>query len=150
MSEKAEQEELLRQLLFSQQLGVLATQSGGKPYASLVAFASTNDLKSLLFATLRSTRKFSNISSTPYASLLIDDRGRGEADFHRAGAVTAEGRVMEQIEAEKTDLEKVFLAAHPHLKDFVNSPNCALLRIEVSRYHLVCRFQTVHEIEVVL
>ena len=150
MSQNTEQQALLRELLTSQRLAVLATQGDGKPYASLVAFAATHDLRSLFFVTLRSTRKFANLTSTPYASLLIDNRGRGRSDFHRAGAVTAEGRVTQPTEPEREAFEEAFLSLHPHLREFVTSPNCALLRVEVTCYNLVCRFQTVHEIEVIL
>jgi len=48
----------LKKLLQSQPLAVLATQSRGQPYASLIAFASSDDLKSLYFATTRATRKY--------------------------------------------------------------------------------------------
>jgi len=51
----------LRKLLRSQLLAVLSTQNQGQPYASLVAFASSDDLKSLYFATSRSTRKYANL-----------------------------------------------------------------------------------------
>ena len=55
-------------------LAVLATQHEGKPYASLVAFAATDDLKTIIFATTRSTRKFVYLSSNPAVALLIDNR----------------------------------------------------------------------------
>ena len=53
-----------------------------------------------LFATLRSNRKYANLSSSPRASMLIDNRGAGEANCHRAGAVTAEGDVVTLTEEE--------------------------------------------------
>lgn len=52
----------LRKLLRSQPLAVLTTQNQGQPYASLIAFASSDDLKSFYFATTRSTRKYANLS----------------------------------------------------------------------------------------
>jgi len=62
----------IKQILDSQRLAVLATQGDGSPYGSLVAFAATENMKNLLFATTRTTRKYANLlknrgqwSSTP-------------------------------------------------------------------------------------
>jgi hypothetical protein len=41
----------LQELFITQPLAVLSTQSEGQPYASLVAFATSEDLKALFFAT---------------------------------------------------------------------------------------------------
>ena len=51
----------LRELFESQNLGVLATHRSGQPYASLVAFYATDDLKHLFFVTPKTTRKFKNL-----------------------------------------------------------------------------------------
>jgi nitroimidazol reductase NimA-like FMN-containing flavoprotein (pyridoxamine 5'-phosphate oxidase superfamily) len=64
----------LEALLRTQQLGVLSTQYKGQPYASLVAFAATEDAKYLLFATTRSTRKYANMESDSRVAMLIDSR----------------------------------------------------------------------------
>ena len=70
--------ELLRQtvrtLLDSQIQGVLATQHQQQPYTSLMAFAVTPDLRRIVFATARATRKYANLLDNPRASLLIDNR----------------------------------------------------------------------------
>jgi nitroimidazol reductase NimA-like FMN-containing flavoprotein (pyridoxamine 5'-phosphate oxidase superfamily) len=51
----------LKELFDKQRIGVLSTQKRNRPYASLVAFVVTDDLKSFVFATPRTTRKYSNI-----------------------------------------------------------------------------------------
>ena len=51
----------LKTLFISQQLSVLSTQNNGQPYTSLVGFVESSDLKYLLFATTRDTRKYENI-----------------------------------------------------------------------------------------
>jgi heme iron utilization protein len=38
------------------------------------------------------------------------------------------------------------LAKHPHLKDFVNSPSCALCEVRVRTFFVVTRFQNVLEV----
>ncbi|HWR67712.1 MAG TPA: pyridoxamine 5'-phosphate oxidase family protein [Desulfomonilia bacterium] len=133
----------LKALFTSQGLAVLSTHDHGQPYCNLVAFASSEDLKHLAFATTRATRKFTNIDEDPRASMLIDNRSNRVADFHEAMAVTATGHAQETIGPEKDGLLKLYLAKHPHLEDFVMSPSCALMRLEVLRYYVVSRFQHV-------
>ena len=135
-------------LFRSQSLAVLASQKDGQSYANLVAFAATDDLRTVLFSTSRSTRKFSNIQDKPLIALLVDNRSNSSADFKDALAVTALGKVKEVHGAEKENLSSVYLAKHPHLSIFISSPNQAFLKVEVSRYILVSNFQRVLEMDV--
>jgi len=146
--DKAELEKAIKDLLASQQLAVLATQGGGQPYASLVAFAATGDLKHLVFATTRTTRKFANISEESRVALLVDNRANQDSDFHNAIAVTAMGIAREVNDRERGHFVKLYLTKHPHLQDFVMSPTCALLNVMVDRYYMVSRFQNVMEFHV--
>jgi nitroimidazol reductase NimA-like FMN-containing flavoprotein (pyridoxamine 5'-phosphate oxidase superfamily) len=134
---------LLKDLFSSQPLAVLATQSNGQPYGNLVAFVATEDLRSLLFATARGTRKFANIKTDPQVAMVMDSRTNQKADFEKAVAVTATGVVEEIGDIERDPLLKLYLSKHPHLKKFVTSPTCALLRVEVDTYYVVRRFQKV-------
>ena len=136
----------LTQLLNSQRLAVLSTHNAGKPYASLVSFAATPDLLHLLFATTRSTRKYANLTSDFRAAMLVDNRSNEETDIHSAMAVTATGVVGEVSEAQRAEALILYLEKHPYLKDFVNSPTCAFLKLTVKTYYLVRRFQHVVEI----
>lgn len=138
----------LNTLLESQKLAVLATHMGGQPYGSLVSFAPTHDGKELLFATTRATRKYANLTADERVALVIDNRSNQESDFHEATAVTATGRADEPSGPERDRLQGIYLAKHPYLKDFVTSPTCALLRVKVETYYLVCRFQQVTELKV--
>jgi nitroimidazol reductase NimA-like FMN-containing flavoprotein (pyridoxamine 5'-phosphate oxidase superfamily) len=146
---------LLRELFREQQFAVLATrEEDGQPYASLMAFAASDDLRQLLLVTSRSTRKFVNLRTEPRVSLLIDSRSRGEsephqsADIHEAVAVTVLGEAEEVAGAERHDLLTEYLAKHPHLEGFATSPSCALVRVKVKSYYLVSRFQEVVELHV--
>lgn len=140
--------EILRGLLESQLLGVLGTQREGEPYTSLVGFAATPDLKQLLFATGRSTRKLANLEADARASMLVDNRRNRSTDFTEASATTAIGAVEEIQEQERPDFERLFLAKHPHLESFVRSPSCVLLRLRVSVYMVVTHFQHVIELHI--
>jgi nitroimidazol reductase NimA-like FMN-containing flavoprotein (pyridoxamine 5'-phosphate oxidase superfamily) len=138
----------LEHLLGSQKLAVLATHRAGRPYTSLVAFASTEDLKQLIFATTRSTRKYVNLTQDSRVALLVDNRSNEASDIHAAAAVTVTGEADEVPDEERTGLEHIYLAKHPHLKDFVSSPSCALIRVRADTYYLVRKFQHVLELHV--
>ena len=148
MERTAQLREFLKDLFSSQRLAVLATQSRGRPYGNLVAFMATDDLKHLLFATTRATRKFVNISKNPKVAMVVDNRSNEESDFHQAAAVTATGVVKEIMGPEKARFQKLYLSKHPYLKDFVSSPTCALLKVEVETYTIVNRFQNVMELHI--
>ena len=145
MKEKERISEILLELCSSQKLGVLGTHQAGQPYGSLVAFAATSDLKNLVFATTRATRKFANLQSDPRVFMVLDNRSNRVADFRKAVAATALGRAREVRGKEREQLAKMYLAKHPHLKEFVTSPTCALVKIRVDVYYLVWRFQNVLE-----
>ena len=138
----------LKSLFASQHTGVLATQQDGQPYASIVAFASSEDLRDLYFATMRATRKFANLSPDSRVAMLIDNRSNRPSDFQWAMGVTATGRAGELTGPEKQMPLTTYLAKHPHLDDFVSSPSCAFLRIRVDTYYVVTRFQKVVEVHV--
>jgi len=140
-------QQLIADLLNKQSLGVLATSAAGHPYTTLVGFAVTDDLREILFATHRSTRKFANLSGDERVSLLIDNRTNRAEDFRKAAALTAVGKAQEIGTDQQKELRALFLERHPMLKEFVNSPGCALCRIKVQRYSLVQRFQDVMELD---
>ena len=136
----------LQELFATQSLAVLATQDESQPYGSLVAFAATQDLKHLLFATTRATRKFGNLTRNPKVALVIDDRANQEGDFHRATAVTAMGSVAEVNGPERKRLLDLYLHKHPYLREFASSPTCALVRVSVDTYYVVSQFQNVMQL----
>jgi nitroimidazol reductase NimA-like FMN-containing flavoprotein (pyridoxamine 5'-phosphate oxidase superfamily) len=148
LKEELELEEVIRELFSSQRLAVLGTQRGGQPYANLVAFVASDDLKSIFFATARATRKYANIEADSRVTVLIDNRSNQEADFSKAAAVTATGRAQEVGESERESITATYLAKHPMLEEFVRSPSCAILKVQVETYYLVSRFQNVMELHV--
>ena len=146
MEEIAEVWTIVRELLESQRLAVLSTQGQIQPYSNLVAFAATPDLKYLIFATTRATRKYANLLNHAQVSILIDNRTNETADFAEAAAVTVLGRASEVHGDELSQHLKIYLNRHPYLEDFVTSPNCALFSVKVERYITVTRFQEIREI----
>ncbi len=146
MTDNADLKILLKNLFSSQLLAVLGTQGQSGPYGSLVAFAATDDLKYLLFATSRPTRKYENLIKAPKVAFVIDNRSNRENDFRNAVAVTATGSVKEATGPEKDLFQTLFLEKHPSLRGFVETPGCALLKVEVETYFIVRQFQQVMEL----
>jgi len=138
---------VIRSLLTSQNLAVLATQNHGQPYCNLIAVAATGELRHLLFATTRATRKYANLMADSRVAVLVDNRQNDVSDFVEAAALTALGQAWEVQGAERQQCMQVYLEKHPNLEEFVTSPTCALLRIKVDKYIVVTRFQEVRELQ---
>jgi nitroimidazol reductase NimA-like FMN-containing flavoprotein (pyridoxamine 5'-phosphate oxidase superfamily) len=141
-------ERIVRELLASQRLAVLATEAQGNPYTSLIAFAAAPDLNALVFATPRPTRKFSNLSGNARVSLLVDNRTNREEDFSDAAAATILGTAREATGEEWESSIALLLGKHPYLSSFARSPNCAIFRVDVEAYYVVNRFQSVSELHI--
>lgn len=135
----------IHNLLREQQLGVLSTVGEGAPYASLVAYAVSDDDRFLFFVTPRTTRKFANLSATPRVALLVNNSINRPKDFHQARAVTATGIAEPVSPRDREDILEQYVAKHPYLEDFARSPTCELVAIRVERYIMVERFQNVTE-----
>ncbi len=146
MIDAAEMRKIVQNLLNSQRLAVLSTVMSGSPYSNLIAFAVTDDLKDIFFATTRATRKFANLTAEPRVSLLMDNRSNQETDFGEASAVTVLGTAEEVLGPERERHLQLYLKKHPYLEEFVTAPTCALIRVKVEKYIMVTQFQEVREI----
>jgi len=135
-------------LLRDQRFAALATEQAGAPYANLVAFAATPDLRALLFATPRGTRKYANLCREPRVALLIDNRANEPDDIHSASVVTALGRATAVAPAEQPGVRTLYLQRHPALRAFAEAADTVFFRIAVDRYVLVDHFQHVTEFDV--
>jgi heme iron utilization protein len=145
MSAEVDIRPALRALLESQRFAALATDDHGQPFASLMAFAASEDLRHLVVLTERTTRKFANLQSNPRVALLIDDRENRGSDTEDAVVVTAIGEALELDPDVGAPLLELFLTRHPYLAGFAASPTCAIVGVKVSSYQLVSRFQQVVE-----
>ena len=136
----------LKELFTSQSLAVLSTHQDGQPYASLVAFAVSEDLKHIYFVTPRTTRKFANLSADNRVAMLINSSQNKAADFHRAISVTVIGSAEEIAGDDQDGCRQIYLQRHPYLQDFVKSPSSAIVRVTARSYYLVKNFQNVMEL----
>ncbi len=145
MNTDQEIQRVLRELLGAQRYAVLATDDRGQPFASLMAFAATEDLRQIVILTERRRRKFANLAANCRVALLIDDRANKGSDTQDSVAVTAIGEAQEADPAVGLALLELFLARHPYLATFAASPSCAIVSVKVSSYLLVSRFEKVLE-----
>lgn len=143
MKETIKLETDVRTLLASQRFAVLSTQEKDHPYMNLVAFAETGDLRTILLATSRATRKYGNISAKSGVALLVDNRSNEVADIREAMAVTIIGTACEVSEDLRQRLYSVYLEKQPHMEEFLSSPTTALIKVDVESYIVVSRFQNV-------
>jgi heme iron utilization protein len=133
----------LAKMLASQNLAVLATHDEGQPYTSLVAFVASPDLKQLYFATSRTTRKYLSLTANPRVAMMIDNRSNRPSDIEEAMAATAVGDA-ETVGGNELETPKaLYLDKHPHMAEFAAAPDTALVRLKVSCYYVVTRFQDV-------
>jgi nitroimidazol reductase NimA-like FMN-containing flavoprotein (pyridoxamine 5'-phosphate oxidase superfamily) len=135
----------IQHLLNAQYFGVLATQGIEYPYCTLVGYAASPDYKEIIFATIRETRKYKNLKKTPNVSMLIDSQTNQVNDFKDTEALTVLGSAREVGTNSDNDYLAIYLKKHPYLKEFVSEPNCALIKVNVSKYILVNNFQNVRE-----
>jgi len=82
----------IRYLNSTENIAVLATWGDDTPYTSLVNFVLTHDLKTVVFATPRKTKKFRNIQRSRSVALLIDNRARTTGSLMDTEAVTIVGK----------------------------------------------------------
>lgn len=146
MEAREEIEAILKALFASQQFAVLATQDQGQPYVSLMAFSHTEDLKGLVCATDRATRKFTNLLSNTRVAVMIDNRSNQGSDTETATAVTVLGQALELSGEERERHLEAYVRKYPHLSAFARSDTCALIRIAVESYYVVRGFQDVREL----
>ena len=138
-------ESLLQDLLAAQKYAVLATESGGQPYTSLMAFSVSEDLRDLILLTERATHKYANLMANRRVAVFIDNRENVGADTLEAVAITALGEAEEVAGDDCARLRAAYLARHPYLAGFATSPSCAVMRVRVRSYIVVRDFQEVQE-----
>lgn len=136
-------QERLREMDGRERFAVLATQEEDGPYASLVAYALSPDLRTVIFATPKNTRKYKNIVKMDHVALLIDDRS-GDLPIAKGEAITLTGPAKPLRKGrERDEMVRVYLGKHQDLKGFVESPTTALVALRINQAVHVCNFQTV-------
>jgi nitroimidazol reductase NimA-like FMN-containing flavoprotein (pyridoxamine 5'-phosphate oxidase superfamily) len=136
----------LRILNKTQMHAVLATDCNGQPYASLIAYALTPDMKGVVFATPKSTRKYKNILRNSHVSLLIDTRSNTKKDYMDAESITIIGKACPLRRGKRwSDLAGILKRKHTELSEFINSQETALVLVQITKGIHVTKFQSVSE-----
>lgn len=131
--------ETMKELLQTHETCVLATESGGKPHCSLMAYVTDEGCRHVYMVTYKDSIKFRNLEKNPSVSLLVDTRetqGGGRPSETRA--LTVEG-VYEpfQEEREREEVRKRLLAIHPQLKVFLEDPGAEIIAVRVLSFLLL-------------
>ncbi len=137
----------LTNLFNTQLIAVLGTSSQDEPYTCLVGFRFTEDLRAVFFATMRNRLKYRQISANPRVSLIIDDRKNQPSDFSRTTSATVMGTAVDTGEPERSKLADMLVKKHPFLTDFLKSPDCAVMKVQVEKMIVVDDFESVQRIE---
>jgi nitroimidazol reductase NimA-like FMN-containing flavoprotein (pyridoxamine 5'-phosphate oxidase superfamily) len=139
-------EEAIRELCVGESFAVLATQGSGQPYASLIGFATSEDLIHLVFATPKQTRKYALLEKNNQVALLVDSRSSqpDSLDYLSALTITGKAEILSSPE-ERNKWGALLTDKHPYLRDFLASPDTAVVVVEVHKYLYVRKFQEVSE-----
>ncbi len=136
----------VRSLVNNQPYAVLCMQGEGQPYGALVAFAFSEDLRRVVFATPVTTRKFRLLSECDRVALVVDNRLNQAGELMEIEAVTATGRSTLLDRNDSFDCwAELLVSKHPNLKSFVNAQSCALFLVDIVRFFHVSRFQEVNQ-----
>jgi len=135
----------IKKICSSQKTGVLSTQETNNPYASLVVFVVSADLKQMLFVTNKYTRKYRNITSRKGVSILIDNRPDTKSDLKKTVVIAAVGTARDIPKDLKNPLLRAYFRRHRDLRVFMKDRACSAMCVDVKQYYIVTDFQNVTE-----
>jgi hypothetical protein len=136
--------DVVRALLYDQPYAVLCTQGRCQPHGSLIAFAVTEDLRTMVFATPVATRKYRCLLECDRVAVVVDNRSTRTDDVMGIEALTALGQASRVAPGTKFDhLAALLIQRHPPLAEFIRAESSALFRVQITEYLYVSRFQDV-------
>ena len=135
-------------VLKTQSIAVLGTSKDNEPYSSLVGFVVTEDLRELIFSTMRQRLKYENLVANPRVTFMIDDRNVQNNDFNETTSITIVGSAEDIRGPERETYASLLVDSHPVLSDFVSSPDCAVIRVAIDKIYVVSDFESVVKIGV--
>lgn len=122
---------------------MLATDAGGKPYCSLMAYVADESCEEIYMVTHRSTQKYKNLIQNPAVSLLIDSREK--TPRNRIQTLTVEGSFHKIADdAKRTKARKMLIKTHSHLAGFIDHADAEIFCIKVSSFLLLSGFSETH------
>ena len=131
--------EMMKELIRSQEICVLATASRDRPHCSLMAYATDDACREIYMVTHRNTTKLRNALQNPWVSLLVDSRLQdyGE-DRQRTRALSIDG-LFERVEdpERRETLRARFLERHPHLREFASHQQAEVCIVRIRSLQLL-------------
>jgi nitroimidazol reductase NimA-like FMN-containing flavoprotein (pyridoxamine 5'-phosphate oxidase superfamily) len=129
----------IKAMVKQEDICVLATVSGNKPYCSLMAYASNDEGTEIYMVSHKDTQKYRNLTDNPNVSLLIDtrdvDRGPRRS---KARALTVSGIFREIKEKESKDrIRAILVDRHPHIRKFAHHPDAEVFSIKATSFLLL-------------
>lgn len=124
--------EKMKALLKEDSICVLASSSGDRPHCSLMAYVTDGEAETLFMVTLKSSRKYRNLSLNPHVSLLVDTRTHANGDRGNISALTVSG--VSSIMTDRADKDLILrriVGAHPHLQDLAYHPDAEVISVKV-------------------
>jgi uncharacterized pyridoxamine 5'-phosphate oxidase family protein len=133
----------MKALVRGKNMCVLATNAGGKPYCSLMAYVTDGSCEEIYMVTHRNTQKYKNLMENPAVSLLIDSREK--TPRNRVQALTVEGSFHKiGDDAKRTQVRKMLIKTHPHLSDFIDHADAEIFCINVGSFLLLNGLSEAH------
>ena len=127
--------EYIREVILANRFAVLATESDGQPHASLIAVTPSEGVLTLIFATYRNTRKYTNLIQNGKVAILFENRSIKGAE--EISVLTAFGQA-EEVNAFDSEADtQAHLLRHPEQESFLLSTGCVLFRVKVEAYQVV-------------
>lgn len=141
--------EVVRDLILSKDVCVLATVNKDRPHCSLMAYAPDDECRHLYMATRSDTRKWRYLLENPHASLLIDSRDEDipSARF-KAKALTIAGRRQALAESDRSRAVELLAMRHAHLSEFLQDPLVEVICIRCESFLLLEGVSKSHYIEI--
>ena len=136
----------ISRIMADEKFAILSTQGKAQPYASIIGYAASHDLKKIYFATPVTTRKYSLLKRCQKVAVQIDNRSKFRRKLMLIESITAIGQAveLERNSQLKMPLQSL-LDRYPYFKSFYASPTCAIFKVRVLRYVHVTRFQEVSQ-----
>ncbi|MBD3320095.1 MAG: hypothetical protein GF350_03280 [Chitinivibrionales bacterium] len=141
-------EKLVTDCANEQLFGVLATRCGDCLHTSIVAFAASESLNEIVFATPESSRKYANLTGHPSVSLFIDNRQNDASRLYDITGITIPGTASIVDPERDAVLVQRYIDKHPGLRGFIESRSTKIIRIDVDRYDIVTKFRKVQTLHV--
>jgi nitroimidazol reductase NimA-like FMN-containing flavoprotein (pyridoxamine 5'-phosphate oxidase superfamily) len=131
--------EKMKDMVKQNDICVLATVSGLKPYCSLMAYASNDEGTEIYMVSHKNTQKYRNLTDNPNVSLLIDTRGVDKGPKRsKARALTVSGIFQQINEKENKDHIRAILAERlPDMREFAYHPDAEVFSIKATSFLLL-------------